>query len=228
MATFYVIETFRIALQNFKAGQLVDDALIDTAPLIAAGGLLWPSSDATVAAAAAIVLARRNGRGIDDGDANLIMRDALDASQKVSIDALNAGPVEVKRTVTIDFTTDAFSALANGTKTFSKNIGAALPANARLIGYSVGEGTFTAFDDAAHGTYGLEIGTAGTAALVQASLDVKAGQTGFPKAGTAGVQGYLMSLHASEQLVAKLTSSVDLNTVTAGHVVVNVFYIPLT
>jgi hypothetical protein len=226
MATYYVIETTRVGLNVYKAGQLVDSNVVDTNAITTAGGILVDSSDAQVAGVASVVNARRLGRGIDDLEADKLMRDAYDVSQGLNLANLNAGLV-VKRTVTIDFTADAFSALTAGVKTFSKNIGAALPATARLMGYQVGEGTFTAFDDATHGTYGLEIGTAGTAALVQASLDVKAGQTGFPKAGTAGVKGFDMAALASLQLVAKLTSSVDLNTVTAGHVVVDVFYIPL-
>ena len=138
----------------------------------------------------------------------------------------DAGMPVVKRTCTIAQAAD-LAGLGAGVKTFSKNVGVATPANARLVGWTIGEGSFVAFDDATHGNFGLELGTAGSAASIMASLSVKAGATGIPGKGTAGADGFEFRSIASTQFVAKLTSSVDLNTATAGSVVVNLFYLVL-
>lgn len=101
----------------------------------------------------------------------------------------------------------------------------ALPANARLLGASIGEGSFTGFNNSGGGctaTISIE-GTGGTADI-SAAVNVAAGQTGFPKIGAAGGQGYPMALHSSEQLTATFTSNVNLNTIDTGSVVVNVLY----
>jgi hypothetical protein len=108
-------------------------------------------------------------------------------------------------------------------KTFTKQVGK-IPANARLVGYSLGEGTMVLFDDATHGTYGIELGVAATPAQIAASVSCKAGDTGFPKAGTAGALGFPGAPVGGLIVTAKLTSSVDLNTATAGTCTINVFY----
>lgn len=56
MSTFYLVNSVRAGTQQFFAGALVDDAKdARRATLIrASGGLLWPSADPVVAAAAAI------------------------------------------------------------------------------------------------------------------------------------------------------------------------------
>lgn len=78
---FYVVSTVRVGTQTFKAGQLVDDQIVDTAPLIAAGALLWPAGTTPVASAAAMIAAQRSGRGIDDATADRIMHDAVSSAQ---------------------------------------------------------------------------------------------------------------------------------------------------
>jgi hypothetical protein len=129
----------------------------------------------------------------------------------------------VKRTVTIDFTTDDFASLANGVKTFSKALsGGALPANAKYLGVVVG--TFTGFDDATHGTFTAKLGSTSDDDAILASVNLAEGQTGFPKPGTAGVLGFLSAPLYAEVQNLVITSSVDLNTVTAGHVVVELSY----
>src|SRR6185369_5513279 len=131
----------------------------------------------------------------------------------------------VKRTVTIDFTADNFAGKSNGVKTIDKNVGAVLPANARLICATIE--TVTDFDDAAHGTYVIVVGTSAGGNQIGTSMNVAAGQTGFPKGFTAGAQGYLLAPHGGDQVQCRLTSSVDLNTVTAGVATINAFYIVL-
>lgn len=152
------------------------------------------------------------------------------AAQLAEVKAIaDAGMAVTKRTCTINYAVagDNFAALAGGVKTFSKNIGAVLPANARLIGWSIGESVMTLFDDATHGDFGLEIGTAGDPNEIMASESIKAGTTGLPTKGTAGVDGFTGRSITAQQMIAKLTSSVDLNTATAGEISVNLFYIVL-
>lgn len=165
--------------------------------------------------------------------ANLIGVQATGGTLEAALAAVtataNAGMAVVKRTCTINYAPagDNFAALAGGVKTYSKNIGAATQADARLVGWTIGEGTPVLFDDATHGNFGLEIGTAGDADSIMTSTSIKAGATTLPGKGTAGVDGFDMRSIASTQFIAKLTGSVDLNTVTAGSVVVNLFYLVL-
>ncbi len=117
----------------------------------------------------------------------------------------------------------SFSGLGAGVKTFDVNVGTALPANARVMAAIVGD--FTGFDDATHGTFTLTLGSSAGGNQVGTSLNIAAGQTGFPKPFSAGAQGYLLAAQSSTQLSARVTSSVDLNTASAGSMSITVFYI---
>ena len=147
-----------------------------------------------------------------------------DESGVAEINEPKLGAAGARRTCVISFDADDFADLANGVKTLTKDLGASLPAGARLLGVSVAE-TWTGFDDPAHGTYGIEIGTGGDADAVRTSVDVAAGASGLPASGTAGVIGYDCASLGGLQLKVKLTSNKDLNTVTAGQVRVDLFYI---
>ncbi len=52
MALFILINSVFVGTQRHVAGSVLNDAVDPTAAVAAAGGVLWPSSDATVAAAA--------------------------------------------------------------------------------------------------------------------------------------------------------------------------------
>lgn len=135
----------------------------------------------------------------------------------------NAAMSVQKASVAIDFTTD-LAGLGTAT-TFDKNIGAALPANARVLGATAE--SETDFDDATHGTWAVTVGTSAGGTQIGTSLNVAAGQTGFPKAFTPGAEGYLFAPNGGNQLSARITSSVHLSTATQGHVVIDVFYLIL-
>lgn len=125
---------------------------------------------------------------------------------------------------TIDWEADDFAGEDALVTTFSKNIGDALPAGARLLGVSIGE-TWVGFEDEdADGTWSIEVGTADDPDALRTGTNILVGQTGFPKTGTAGVTGYAMADVGGLQLVAKITSSVDVNTAEGGTVSVKVFY----
>jgi hypothetical protein len=104
-----------------------------------------------------------------------------------------------------------------------KNIGAALPANARIVGVTAE--SETDFDDATHATWNLTVGTAAGGAQVGATLNVSAGQTGFPKAFSWGTFGGPMVPAGGAQLSARIASTVNMSTATVGAVTINVFYI---
>lgn len=137
-----------------------------------------------------------------------------------------------KATCTIAF--GDWAALANGVKTKDYNVSPVnnvalvdtkLPAKARIICATVE--TVTAFDDPAHGAFAITIGTSAGGNQIGTSMNVAAGQTGFPKLFTAGAGGFLMCPQASVQLTARMTAGSDLNTATVGTAIVNVFYMDL-
>jgi hypothetical protein len=254
MTTKYLLNSVRVGGVAYRPGSAINTLSDDVAGITDAGGVLWPSTDPVVAAAALIAqgLALK-GENFDDCQA--VMLGSLAASllstssgAAASLIALHdtggffstktvegalaalgggtagAGQGIVKKTVTITQAAD-LAGLGAGVKNFDKNLGTALPANARLI--SVTAETVTDFDDAAHGTYAITVGTSAGGNQVGTSLNVAAGQSGFPKIVTAGAQGYLMAPQGSAQLTVRLASSVDLNTATAGAITLNAFYIVL-
>jgi hypothetical protein len=126
------------------------------------------------------------------------------------------------RTVTVANT--EFAALAEGVKTFTKNIGSgATTAGAVLIGVSFG--TFTGFNDGAAATFTAKVGSTSDDDGIVSTINLAAGQTGFPKAGTAGALGYVSAPLFAEQPQIIITSSADLNTASVGAVTLKLTYV---
>lgn len=230
MSTYYLINTTRLGTRVLWPGTLFDSTVDDTSAIAAAGGRLYASGNATVAAAALIAQHIRQQAGsLAEADAVMISAAgvadaAIAAAATAAASAAVAGAALTHYSVTLDFTTDAFSALSAGVKTKTKALGAlglALPANARFAGLVVGSGTFVGFDDATHGTYVVKVGSTTDDDAILATANVAAGQTGFPKLGTVGVRGLLGFPLYAEVVNLILTSSVDLNTVTAGTLTVD-------
>ncbi len=133
----------------------------------------------------------------------------------------NTGVIKY-RTVTI--ARSELTGLSAGVKTFSKNLGSgAMPSGARLIGVSYGE-SFTGLTDGATATYTLKLGSTSDDDAITSTVNVASGQTGFPKAGTAGVRGYANAPMYAEQPALILTSDADLNTASAGSVTCTLAY----
>lgn len=126
-----------------------------------------------------------------------------------------------KRTVTIAYTN--FAALANGVTSYEVDLGALIPAEARYLGHTIGE-SFTGFTNGASATYVVKVGSDTDDDSIVTTVNVAAGQSGFPKAGTAGVQAFLMCPLTNEIYKAVITSSADLNDATAGSVDINLFF----
>jgi hypothetical protein len=81
MSTFFLINTVVVSGTKVFAGDTINDAVDDAVAIAAAGGLLWPSSDPVVAAAAARAVNARLNRGANEEAVDAIMQAAVDAVQ---------------------------------------------------------------------------------------------------------------------------------------------------
>lgn len=179
---------------------------------LAAGGELADPTDPYIAAAL-VLCNHARAHGQDENFCGNLMRAGQSMSNRAALPTL--------RTVTIGFA--AFAALAAGVKTYDVNLGAVLPTGAVLLAPPQLSG-FTGFDDAAHGTYAAIVGTTTGGNDIATTQSVAAGQTNFPKVMTAGTAGFPMSALGAAQAKVRITSSVDLNTATAGAVTVSFRY----
>lgn len=90
MATFYLLNSVTVNRTPFKAGALIDSAVHTAAGLAAiqgVGGVLWPSDDPSVAAAAAIV-AKMWAKGADENNIGRVMMAAAALSAAGNPDTL--------------------------------------------------------------------------------------------------------------------------------------------
>jgi hypothetical protein len=96
VTTYYLIGATTVldqgASKRLQPGTMLDDAHVDTASLSKSGALLWPTTDAKVATAAARVNLLRRGQGIDESAAESIMRSAVSLSNS---SGGGGGPVQV-------------------------------------------------------------------------------------------------------------------------------------
>jgi len=253
MASYYLINHAILNTGTVPPGTLCDAVADPTtyANVAAAGGLWWPSTDTTVAAAAVLVSDMRKYRGASIEDMESIMSVATssqmgttlastatgkgasivgiaDAGSYITATTVEGALQEVyggaimlqKRSVTLAV---ADCTAAGAVKTFTKNVGAVLPANARFAGVSFE--TFSGFQDTGD-TLTWTVSVDGTSvADITAALNVRTGQTGFPKPGTVGPYGYAGAPLGGVQLALTMTSSGNVNGATAGTVTVNVFYV---
>jgi hypothetical protein len=137
MATYYLINTIRVGTQMHFAGSVHDDANENLTLLTDAGGLLWPSTDATVAAAALVAQdAKRNG-GADERRLDAIMQAAVDSVQKATDAANAANATSAKAFLYIPILS---SSLAAGTPmaAFADNAGASAPGVALVDAKALG------------------------------------------------------------------------------------------
>jgi hypothetical protein len=79
MATWYLINCVTVRTNKYWPGAYIDDSLVNTAPILAQGGILEPSSNATVAAAALIAQSKRR-LGASEADLTAIMLAAASIS----------------------------------------------------------------------------------------------------------------------------------------------------
>jgi len=108
MSTFFLINTTQVGNTKFFAGETIDDAVHPAAAIAAAGGVLWPSSDA--------VIAKKN-RGANEATLNAIMAAAVDSLQKQSDQGGEITLVAGVATLSTGITVTALSRLFFNVKT---------------------------------------------------------------------------------------------------------------
>lgn len=227
MASQIVLRTVRIGIQTIKVGSTIDDVQVDTTNF---ADSLWPASDAVVAAAALVITNRRIGSGIDEAEAERILADAVSKVQRTgdstagSNDTTHAAALAAlnqKRTVTVGQAD--LTAAVNGTAQ-AINIGAALPANARIRGAQLK--LATPFTGGGASAVTVDIGTAEDVDAIVDGADVFAAAVdGYASSMPLGIAPF-KHFPTSKQLIATFTpdGGATLLALTAGSVVIDVEY----
>ena len=142
--------------------------------------------------------------------------------------AANAEMIQ-KRTVRIDKTTDAaiISGAAGGVKTITKNVGTVLPANARFIGAEVRMAQVV--DNVTNNaTVAMKVGGTDDDGVFTA-IDMTTGgalvTAGYIKPN--GVEAFPCHSLASQQVVAVMTATEDVNTLTQCDISIDLFFLVL-
>ncbi len=226
MAKFYVVNTITIGTQKFFAGQLIDDSLIDTTNFAAAGLLLWPDdslgahvvSDAGARAQAARL------RGANEAELDSIMQTAVQSVQKSEDTAQDASGVSAATALaailvhlTIDVPLATLQAKTSGT---AFNIGAALPANARVLATETEVVQALAGGTTSAATAKLGSATDSGDDSLMGAVDVFTATGILSKAGSDPYQS-----RGAQQLKMKVTLTGDvMANLTAGHLKQHVYY----
>lgn len=235
MAQFYLLNVVRTQGIVYLPGALIDDSVTPTTPITAIGGVLWPESDATVQAQAALVSAAHSQRGMNETDMQFLMFAAAHASELAQIDTIDTnvatntasittlntevasvtGLAIVRVTTAIPLVT--IQAQTSGT---AFNVGAVLPTNARVLAAEINVATAVSGGSLSAVTATLQGGT-DTAGSMIASSSVFTGAK--PIIATPGSDPY--TSRGGQQLKMTLTSTSDtLANATAGVLSVDVFY----
>ena len=221
MAQYYLINPVLIGGVQFLPGELIDSTVRDTTQFTNAGALLWAASDATVAAAATVAQNAHIQKGASAEAMLAIMQAAVDASQAATSGTLTAGAIQKKSVAIAAADIAALGAVISGTI----NIGTALPANARLLGCQVNVGTKVQ-NAGDTDTTTVDLGVAGQTDAAAKSVSLKTtGLKGVPP--TSSATGWVGENLGAAQLLATITSTVNLSTITAGAVTIEVFYFVL-
>jgi hypothetical protein len=246
MSTFYLMNTTYLGTAKYLAGRKIDDSMDPASAIRAAGGVLWPSADTSVAAAA-LVAQKAHAQGADENILNGIMitslaQSTLDGQAATQMKILDSGSF---------FGTDnveaALQALGGGSAgsaagvvAASKLIGfadvaalgasmtghidfaAALPANSRFLGATVKVATlFQNAGDTA--TIDTDLGDGTTADLYIGDANLHT--TGEKFKGDASANQFQEAGAVTPRIT--FTSSVNLSTITAGSATYKLFYIVL-
>ena len=132
--------------------------------------------------------------------------------------------------VELDYTMSYTDLSGTSGEIYTADLGTAFPASSRFVGYSIGEGSFSPFDDGASGTFSLELGmiSGGTFyPVLMGATDVAVGATGpFPGIGTVATPPvWIMAPIGGRVLSLALTGGQALETTIAGAITIKVFYI---
>ena len=212
MATFYLCNNVVTGTRRWFAGRLLNDQVDNVIAIRGAGGVLWPSSDPVVAAAAATATYRRTIHGAPPAITAKIMMTAVQNG------FANGGTVAGVQKVTA---TIGFAQLTAAALTMSLPLGALLPANARIISRELR--LATPFTGGTIASMACSVGLAGGSEIVTAA-NVFTGAPGAQR-GVDGVDPFEL-FPTGGQLTVTFTSTVaNVNAATAGSLVVDVMYI---
>jgi len=210
------------AAVKFFPGQVINDAIQATSPLVAAGAILWPMSDPVMSAAQALVQALKLRGQLTDAEASAQLHSAALFSMGGGVGGGLLGPTPASgvspfglvglRSATIGFAQFA----AAVTNTF--NIGAILPANSRILKRELR--IATEFTGGGLSSMTLSVGIAARTTDIVNAQDVY-GTSGNID-GAAGTDTGALYATAS-QLIATFTGSAA-DAPTAGSVVIDVLY----
>jgi hypothetical protein len=223
MAQYYLINTVHVGTTKHFPGELIDSNQHDVTAIENAGGVLWPTGNTVVdAAAAKAQTARIAGR--NETELESIMQSAAqkvqrsgdtDAAAQDALDAV-AYPARIRALQVI--ITQALIAAKGVVASGTFDSATAFPAGARLLGV---EGDVTTklqnVGDTDATTY--EVGTdgAGKSAIgIAASTSADAGISGGALGAGRAVGG--------EKLRVTITTDTTLNLISAGGMTVTVLY----
>ena len=151
--------------------------------------------------------------------------DAADTAAAAAQTTGDAALLASKRTVTIAFNNAALvAANSNGTAAVV-NIGATLPANARIL--SCDARAFTPYSGASMSTFSLKIGTSGDDdAIISAADMLAAAVDGGPSTFTRGIRPNKTFITSGAQLIATLTpdGSHKSSDLTSGSIIIDVWF----
>jgi hypothetical protein len=220
------------SVQKLFPGETINDAMVSTAQIVAGGGILWPATDPVVAAAAASAmgLLKQRGQGQSPKLSNALLAAALysilggqDGPALGPAYSGGVGGIAQKVSLALGFAQCTAAAL---TQTF--NIGAALPADSRIVSANLRIATDFSGGSVASAT--LSVGVAGSTTDIFNAANIFTGATVLNVSSTDATGGGVNPqayYAASSQLVATLTTTVaDVNALTAGALVVDVLYVP--
>lgn len=155
MATSILLNSIRVGTQFFHAGTSIDDSQMDTTALLAAGGRLWPSTDALIASAAAKCVALR-GQGQSGVVLDEIMGAAVDDSMRSTAAGQGASKLAIADALSIIVATDTEGALQELASARTRRVRAVITSQASLNAYTgSGTGVLTA---GANGAFGAQDG----------------------------------------------------------------------
>lgn len=163
MAQYYLINALVFAGNALSPGSLIDDTTDDTTALQTAGAVLWPATDATIAAAATVAQNAKKNRGANELELASIMQAAVDSVQRANdtLNVLAAGTATlVAGTVTVAAKVTATSRILTSLNTpggGGNGVDYKAPAASRVVG-APGSFVITAVD-AAGATVATDVST---------------------------------------------------------------------
>jgi hypothetical protein len=216
MANKYLVNTVRLGTSVIKAGSLLTDA-DDQAGIASVGGILWPTTDATVAAAALVAQAKIY-QGASTQELDAIMAAAVSTSVNATAASADAAKtIHVQKVI-------GFADVQAAATTKKVDINAtAFPTGAKLIAHTMK--TTTVFEGGALSAVTMSVGlkTGGTGLEVIQGEDVFTGSSTAERAGSAGANP---NLSIGGTIVSALFTGTDANlsALTQGSVTIDLYY----